>query len=529
MNALQPSALIKFSDPNSDPSSLTCSVEDELACPPGQFCTDGHCVCGVSPYNILVCRGAHSFKLRYYCATFNEQKNLTEMGRCFSPYLSNMSDLLYNQLPDDIHELTNMACNSMNRTGTLCGRCLPDHYPLAYSYSMACIRCPNIHWNWARYIMAAYLPLTIFCIVILLFNIDTTSSHLFAVVYYCQLMTIPSMLQDVFIQLDNSSSYAFSITLSFYAVWNLDFFRPFYSDICLGIGILPTLALEYAIAAYPLLLMIIFYLLVVLYDRNYRIIVMMWKPFRCFFSHFRKNLDARTSVIDAFATFFFLSNIKFLDTCSVLLYPTRVYQLYPSHYDSTLRLIYSPGVAYFGEEHLPQKFVSIFPGHWYILHTFVDSFHGCFKDGTEPGTRDYRWFAAVFFIFRLDVIWLPFVMDTIASSSIAVGILLLLTILTATLQPYKSYVSHYNVINVVFLLFLTLTMISFNGIVFSSQMSPQSFLFFFISCIVCAVLPLLYTIAVSCHWIYNRRNFRSSLALRCKVWRKNYWNHARQN
>ena len=38
----------------------------------------------------------------------------------------------------------------------------------------------------------------------------------------------------------------------------------FYTNFCLGIGILPTLALDYVIAVYPLLLTIISYLLIVL-------------------------------------------------------------------------------------------------------------------------------------------------------------------------------------------------------------------------------------------------------------------------
>ena len=25
----------------------------------------------------------------------------------------------------------------------------------------------------------------------------------------------------------------------------------------------------------------------------------------------------------------------------------------------------------------------------------MDSFQSCYKDGTEPGTRDYRWFAGI--------------------------------------------------------------------------------------------------------------------------------------
>ena len=107
-------------------------------------------------------------------------------------------------------------------------------------------------------------------------------------------------------------SIIIKITLALYGIWNFDFFRNFYSDICLGIGFLPTLALDYVIAVYPLLLMAITYLLVSLYDKNYRFIVAMWKPFRALFSFFKKNIDVRTSIIDSCVTFFYLSSVKFL-------------------------------------------------------------------------------------------------------------------------------------------------------------------------------------------------------------------------
>ena len=198
-----------------------------------------------------------------------------------------------------------------------------------------------------------------------------------------------------------------------------------------------------------------------------------------------------------------------------------------------MHLLYSPDIAYFGEEHLPyailaivvlcvfvllpiallflypflvfRKFLSIFPGPWYILDTFVDSFHGCYKDGTELGTRDYRWFAA---IFRLNMIWLLFVKDHTVATNIIVGIFILQTTLTAAVQPYKSYVTHYNVVNVVFLLFLTLSTISFFGGDLLTSNVPTIDL---ISSIVCGAIPLLYVIAISCHWIYRRRMFGSSL------------------
>jgi hypothetical protein len=39
-------------------------------------------------------------------------------------------------------------CEHFNRTGVLCGRCQPEHYPLAYSYDLACAKCHHISWNW---------------------------------------------------------------------------------------------------------------------------------------------------------------------------------------------------------------------------------------------------------------------------------------------------------------------------------------------------------------------------------------------
>ena len=112
--------------------------------------------------------------------------------------------------------------------------------------------------------------------------------------------------------------------------------------------ILPTLALEYIIAVYPLLLMVVSYLLIALYDRNYRVVTAMWSPFRRLFSFFRRNWDIRTTLTDAFATFFFLSNVKFLSVSFDLLVPTNVYHFNGVNYTTTRVLFYSADIEYFG-------------------------------------------------------------------------------------------------------------------------------------------------------------------------------------
>ena len=313
-----------------------------------------------------------------------------------------------------------------------------------------------------------------------------------------------------------------------YGILNLDFFRPFYSDLCLGIGILPTLALDYAIAVYPLLLMVISYLLISLYEKNYKITTAFWNPFRKLFSIFRRNWDIKTSVINAYATLFFLSSIKFLSVSFDLLIPIQVYQLYPGHYNHTLGLYYAGDMEYFGSEHFPYAILAIvvlcmsiilpvtilalypfhffhkfIPGRWSILHTFVDSFQGCYKDGTEPGTRDYRWFASVFLIVRL----VQFAFFSVADKNIfftaIIMTLILHTTLIATVKPFKLSASHYTVINVMLLQCLTMLAITILVISFAEFLAPQFVILFYGLGIILGVIPLLYALATTSHWIYT--------------------------
>ena len=181
-----------------DSCSITCSEVSSDTCPPAFFCKQGHCECG--DYQMIKCYERTSSVLTGYCVTYNDEENITTVG----PYdyfqqatEKTTEDFLYWPLPDNVQELMNSTCGPYNRAGTLCGECLPNHYPLAYSYNMTYIPCPHVHWNWLKYIMATYLPLTLFYIIIVLFKINTMSSHLFAMVYFCQNLSIPAALRSL--------------------------------------------------------------------------------------------------------------------------------------------------------------------------------------------------------------------------------------------------------------------------------------------------------------------------------------------
>ena len=510
-----------------------------MECPPGLFCNNRTCKCAHYhyPYDIIKCdeeKGTSAI-LDCYCATFDDSKNVTQVGAC----IYNCNKNMYNSLTRNDSIKT---CSSFNRAGALCGRCLPEYYPLAYSFNLTCIKCPHVGWNWGRYIMAAYLPLTLFCFFILFFQINVVSSHLHPVIWCSQTLSIPAFFRILFLHngLQKHSLMIVKMTLSLYGVWNFDFFRIFYSDICLGIGSLPTLALDYVIAVYPFFFMAITYLFINLYDKNYRVIVIMWKPFRAVFSLFKKNFDVQTSMIDSCVTFFYLSCVKFLIVTFDLIVPAPVYELHQDGYNYTFGLYYSGDIEYFGKEHLPyailaiivsivfvilpftvlalypfaffQKFLNSIPVRWHILHTFMDSFQGIYNDGTEPGTRDCRWFAAVFFLVRIIGFVVYAFVHNIIFFYIAAVILLLLVLLIVNVQPFKAPVAHYSKINATFFSLLIFIDIVICGWDVAGIKVHRLLRVFYVLLIFAALVPFLYTFLMILHWIYSHSGLRSWLA-----------------
>ncbi len=86
-----------------------------------------------------------------------------------------------------------------------------------------------------------------------------------------QTLSMPMILRSLYFPLHDDTPSSFQLTVNTLFcfplwIWNLDFFRPFYSNLCLRIDNLPILALDYAVAIYPLFLMLITYLLIKLHD-----------------------------------------------------------------------------------------------------------------------------------------------------------------------------------------------------------------------------------------------------------------------
>ena len=78
---------------------------------------------------------------------------------------------------NNMTEFNDNACHSlqMNRTGQMCGSCVKGFAPPVYSYSLACVNCTDYKYNWIKYIAVAYLPLTVFFVIVITFRISAVS------------------------------------------------------------------------------------------------------------------------------------------------------------------------------------------------------------------------------------------------------------------------------------------------------------------------------------------------------------------
>ena len=529
---------------------LNCSSNSVDSCPIWFTCNDtenGSCLCGPHKTGLLCSQQKLiSAVLNCYCVTIVD--NETYLGLCFynceRPTRSSVYQNDYQEIPSS--NLNNFMCGRFNRTGISCGECEPGLYPFVLSYDLGCVPCPDAHKNWWKFAVYGLAPLTVFYFFVVFFNINVTSSRLHGFLLFSQALSTPALVRILIIATRHKPHFTTFIKLLelFFSVWNLDPLRSVLPEICLNVNTLQSFALDICYAVYPLLLMVLSYLFIELHDRNYYFIVLIWKPFQWFFRLLREKWDVRTSVIDSFATFFLLSYVKILSVSVDLMYATPVYELFSNK--TRYRVFYDSNMLFLQGEHLPyavlsllllvffiliptlvltlypfqcfQKLLSCFGIQWHFLHTFVDSFQGCYKDGTEPGTRDLRWFSAYGLIFRVIV---SFVLYVLTLSSMFFVYVVLATVPTIVLliniQPYKISVSQYTTIDASFLILLSLFYVSLIGNNVATYNGKQFLSAFNDLAVVSCVIPIIYVVSIALHWIYSRRKWGRDVLRRMKM------------
>lgn len=398
------------------------------------------CTCSLNIDRQIICSRRDSFPRKLYvmvgyCMTWMETKHIPVLARCPFHYFD-YSGTLDGYLPVDPflqgENLTRYMCSRFNRIGRLCSSCKDGHGPAPFSSGMKCGECKG-SYRWLYYLLLQLLLLSIMFLICAVFMIQLTKPPLNALVFFWQIFVVTLNFDSLLYGF--LSSYIKTIyvrmVLSFYAIWNLEFFRYSIPPLCVtsSMNNINALLFDYTVALYPIFLTAVSYAAISLYDRKVRLVVFLWRPFHCCFARCKKTTwNPKASIVKTFATFLTLSYTKLLFTSANLLYSTPVYDHDGKSVLPRRVLYYDAKIAYFSKEHIPYVFVGLmvliltllpplllllYPmrlfkkllekcgfSRWPMLHIFMDTFQGWYKDGTE-GTWDFRWVSAIYLVYRL--------------------------------------------------------------------------------------------------------------------------------
>ncbi len=419
------------------------TISGELApCPTWYHnVSSGRCECNDGLRGRVRCEIKGRVKVSsYYCMTYDNTSRKTSVGDC--PFSARrMLDDLMTEQPRDRNKLNNFTCGWLRRQGILCSHCKESLGVAVLSYKYECTKCLGYFKGWLLYSVLALLPITIFFLIVIFCNIRAAAAHMNAVICISQLILFGLDLSPSSITGSDNYLILFMVTIG--GMWNLDFFRYFYPSFCISphYSTLSVISFEYIIAFYPLVLVFLTYISIELYDRDYAVMQFLWKPFEWCSSILQRNnwkfisynsINAKSNIISAFATFIVLAYSKIVYTCCVLLSTTWIWNnningrlIDPSSY----HLKFNASIHYNSAEHKPYLILSVsvliifnllpiillfaYPikifqrglnsipcVNWHYLHTFMDCFQGCYKNGTN-NTRDYRYFAGIYLLIRL--------------------------------------------------------------------------------------------------------------------------------
>ena len=501
-------------------------------CPPLQVNTTGRCKCSSERiHDTVICQDdPYQVSLREcYCMTYSPEMNQLHVGSCQYNCHRIAGYGFWIHIPvNTTSQINEFMCGIYNRQGQLCGSCVSGHAPPVYSYYLSCVNCTTS--NWGKYMAVSLLPVTAFFIFVIIFRISATHPKLNGFILCIQIFMCPANMRMIEKQVHSDKVTVtqrpiIKAVASFFGIWNLNFIRLVYTPFCLQphTNTLQVIALDYIIAVYPLLLIVLSYLLVTLYDRNVKIIVWLWKPFVPLFIRFRRQWNIRSSLVDAFATFLLLSYVKILSVSVDLLMPVLVYDQ-NGHRISQLYLFNQGDVAFFGSHHLPYACLALFflltftllpmlllflyPSSCFqiylnrtgcrcqSLHIFMDTFQGHYKDGTN-GTRDLRFFSGLYLLLRVVVYTSTVVTYQITSYAYTTNVIAVAAISVALAQPYKNY--YYNFIDASLLILLNMLCATLLPIVFYHPHTTEIFLTPMY--VVIILLFLIYIIVQFFYWL----------------------------
>ena len=224
------------------------------------------CVCSAATPNqqylgIIRCstRRFESYQTKGYWAGCNQNGALLT-ARCPLGYCRKDENTTYNtnSLPKTCQGLDQVICGVRNRSGLLCGECIPNHTVFFHSEQYNCHICKLGHIGWLFYVLSELLPVTLVFLTVVLFNVHLTSGLWNGIILYAQIIDFIEASSLLSFNHPKGVSILTSIYHFIYSMFNLDFFK-FEDDLsfCLwnGATVMDVLAFKYVTSAYTIVLL----------------------------------------------------------------------------------------------------------------------------------------------------------------------------------------------------------------------------------------------------------------------------------
>ena len=322
----------------------------------------------------------------------------------------------------------------------------PPNYGVPINQLDRCVQCDHcLLPDWIIFILIQLLPVTVVVLIIIVFNIQLTNGFMIGLVFYCQMISIvyPNLSLNVMFEDDfRNTMYNYNTDCSLrYAnlhvlpgnLFNLNFLMFIFKPLCIATNmtLLQAISFWYIIPTYPLVLLLLIYTWITMYDKGFRCVVTITRPLHRLLARFWRKTNIEPCLIHSIASIYLLCFTQFATTSLQLLYPTAL------HYKNESAIIFYDGtLEYFGWPHsfagifaiivlvfiifLPMLYIQLYPFKLFhkllsclhlrkeILISLGDMFTGPYKNGSD-NTRDYRYFAGFYLFLRIIVLCLYFI------------------------------------------------------------------------------------------------------------------------
>ena len=322
----------------------------------------------------------------------------------------------------------NNTCHDL-KTGGLCTYC-PPNYSVPINLVNTCISCDDCKCRTGLLVFIGIniLPTTAMILIIIAFNIQLTNGFLNGLVFFSQML---SVAYQEMMMLDATNQKWLYVTPS--NIFNLDFvsfLNKSHQLLCIAPNMSPLGAVSfwYVIGFYPLLLLLLLYVWIILYDKGFRCVVLITQPLHRCMARFWSMTGIEPSLTNSTASIYILC---FTQIAAVSFRILRFRKL--SHSDKSIHFFYDSNITYFHHEAgyflasftaivilfvmiiLPTLYIQLYPFRWFhkimdclhlrkqLLISLGDEFTGPYKNGSE-NSYDYRFVAGLYLLAKLAIL-----------------------------------------------------------------------------------------------------------------------------